>query len=166
MLEQILVQITAIGSIVVLDAVYSEYKQRKKKRNHKGLRYFSATGKEVMTEPERIFFARLRKATGSRTYVCPKVRVLDVLECDQEQFKKGGYWLGLWHFDFVLIDVYSSRVKLCIEYDDKSHEQKKRAGRDRILEYTARRAGVKLLRITYGKYEVDDLREMLSGYNV
>jgi hypothetical protein len=158
--------LTAIGSIVVLDAVFSEYKQRRKIRNPKGVRYFTAIGQEVMTEPERIFFARLRKVTGSRTYVCPKVRVMDVLKCDRESFQKGGYRLGTWHFDFVLIDVYSSRVKLCIEYDDKSHETKKRAERDSILEYAVKSAGVKLVRFPYRNYEISELKDMLSKYNV
>lgn len=120
----------------------------------------------LMTYYERRFFAMLRKTLSRKYYVCPKVRVLDVLICNNENFKKGGHQLGRWHVDFVVMGVYDSKIKFCIEYDDDTHDQPGRNARDRHLDFVMDKAGVKLLRVKHkADYTVAEIKDLLLEYD-
>ena len=54
--------------------------------------------------------------------------------------------------DFVLIDKMNSKIKLCIELDDKTHEQKERIERDNFINQLFKDLKIQLLRIKVNNY--------------
>ncbi len=113
----------------------------------------------LLTKGEQPFYRTLKAAAGQDFYVCPKVRVADVINCDRHRlsWKAGGWRVATWHLDFVLIDPQTSAIRLCIELDDKSHAYPKRRARDMFLNAVMREAGVRLLRLPYRRYSTADL---------
>jgi hypothetical protein len=111
----------------------------------------------LLTKGEQPFYRTLKAAAGQDFYVCPKVRVADVINCDRLSWKAGGWRVATWHLDFVLIDPQTSAIRLCIELDDKSHEHPKRRERDMFLNAAMDEAGVRLLRLPYRRYSAADL---------
>lgn len=114
----------------------------------------------LMTKGEQPFY-RVLKAAVSEYDVCPKVRVADVINCDNRTWKMGGWRVATWHLDFVLIDPYSGSIRLCIELDDKSHLLSTRQRRDAFLNDAMRRAGVRLLRLPYRRYTRHELQAII-----
>lgn len=54
--------------------------------------------------------------------------------------------------DFVLIDKINSKIKLCIELDDKTHEQPERIKRDNFINQLFKDLKIQLLRIKVHNY--------------
>lgn len=80
--------------------------------------------------------------------VAPKVRLADVINCDEDAWQDGhGRWIGPRHCDFVLFEASSSRIRLVIELDDASHRTERRARSDAFLDRALKAAGVPLLRV-------------------
>jgi hypothetical protein len=140
------------AAALVLVLVFVFYKPR-------GLR-FHARG-ELLTKGELPFYRTL-KAAAEDYDVCPKVRVADVINCDHGTWKRGGWRVGTWHLDFVLIDPRSGAVRLCIELDDASHARRDRRARDAFLNKAMQRAGVALLRLPHRRYRRAELRALLD----
>lgn len=65
--------------------------------------------------------------------------------------------------DFVLVDKKDCRIKLCIELDDSSHLNKKRAERDKFINQLFKDLEIDLLRYpTYPVYYKDALKRRIQ----
>ncbi len=143
------------GAVLVLVLAFVLYRPS-------GLRFYACAG--LLTKGELPFYRTLK--TAARDYdVCPKVRVADIINCDSLTWKRGGWRIGTWHIDFVLIDPRSGAVRLCIELDDASHARPGRRARDAFLNEAMRRAGVPLMRLRHRRYTSAELRALIGQAN-
>lgn len=106
------------------------------------------TRKTLLTAAELKFYHALNSVTQNRYAIAPKVRLGDVITCDQANWYKGyGPKISAKHIDFVLYDQKTSAILCCIELDDSSHHQPKRIERDKFVNKALEAGGVPLIRI-------------------
>lgn len=108
---------------------------------------------QLMTDREVHFMQGLfRMMDMKRWYLCPQVRVADIVEISPCVRKRSRAWWTLfnmaaqWHCDVVIVDRMSFKVAAAVELDDASHLQTRRQRRDILLEEVLRQAGIPLLR--------------------
>ena len=65
------------------------------------------------------------------------------------------------HCDFVLADEETLAVVLAIELDDRSHWQPDAIRRDQFKDAALFAAGVSILRVKVGRYDVGELRALV-----
>ena len=99
--------------------------------------------RSLLTKNEWKNYLILREDAAVKGYiVCPKVRLLDLVEPKKDATK----WKTLLrkvqskHVDFVICDI-DMNVKLIIELDDSSHEREDRKERDKFVNLILRSAG-------------------------
>src|SRR6056297_3480856 len=81
----------------------------------------------LLTKAEIKFYYALKSVTQNRYQIAPKVRLGDIITCDQASWYKGyGPKISAKNIDFVLYDEKTSNILCCIELDDSSHSQPKR----------------------------------------
>lgn len=103
----------------------------------------------LLSQGERAFYHALRRAVAGRCPIMCKVRLADIVTCDDAAWAKGYGWLiARQHVDFVLCDPFTMKVRLAIELDDRSHARPKRQKRDQFFDKVLAAAGVPLLRVT------------------
>jgi len=114
-----------------------------RKREH-----FPYTAREtLMTKAELKFYHALKSVTQNRYQIAPKVRLGDVITCDEISWHKGyGPKISAKHIDFVLYDDKTSEILCCIELDDKSHNRPERIERDKFVNKALDVANVPLIR--------------------
>src|SRR5690606_38276018 len=87
-----------------------------------------------------------------RWYLCPQVRVADIVQITPRVRGRSRTWWKLfhmadqWHCDVVIVDRRTFRVVAAVELDDASHLKKSRCRRDILLDEVMRPAGMPLLR--------------------
>ena len=102
----------------------------------------------LLSPTELDFFNALERNVGRRYTVCMKVRLADVIDCPGAAWRMGyGRLIAQKHLDFVLIDPATTRIRVAIELDDRTHRLRVRRARDRFVEAAMRAAGVPLLRV-------------------
>ncbi|MEI7412337.1 DUF2726 domain-containing protein [Pectobacterium aroidearum] len=106
-----------------------------------------------MTERETHFMqALLNTVDLTRWYLCPQVRVADIVELSPRIRARSKTWWRLfnmvaqWHCDVVIVDRRTFEIVAGVELDDASHLKKQRVRRDILLNEVMRQAGVPLLR--------------------
>ena len=122
------------------------------------------TGAEfLLTRSELDFYRALAEAARSDFHVTFKVRLGDVVRCSDRLWAQGfGQRIATQHVDFVLVDPQYTRVRLCIELDDASHERRHRRRRDRWINRVFEVAGTPLLRVkASGQYDPERLRRRI-----
>lgn len=106
-----------------------------KRLSTKLLKYSNSyTKNEILSYSERLFFKRLLSiASDLNCYVVPKTRLSDIINVNGILLKNYNHkwatkmvkyyfsFISQKHVDFVLINMSSNMVKLCIELDDPSH---------------------------------------------
>lgn len=107
----------------------------------------------LMTEREAHFMQGLfRVVDMNRWYLCPQVRVADIVELSPHIRPRSKMWWRLfnmaaqWHCDVVIVDRRTFEIVAAIELDDASHLKKNRMKRDILLNEVMGQAGIPLLR--------------------
>lgn len=118
-----------------------------------GSGYHWRAQRALMTDREVYFMQDLfRQVDMNRWYLCPQVRVADIVELSPEIRPRSKIWWRLfsmvaqWHCDVVIVDRRTFAVVAAIELDDASHLKKSRVKRDILLNEVMRQAGIPLLR--------------------
>lgn len=108
---------------------------------------------QLMTDREVHFMQGLFRAVDMRRwYLCPQVRVADIVQITPRVRGRSRTWWKLfhmaarWHCDVVIVDRRTFRVVAAVELDDVSHLKKSRCRRDILLDEVMRQASMPLLR--------------------
>jgi len=118
----------------------------------------------LLTNAELKFYHILKQAAPDNTLIMMKVRMGDIITCDDTEWQKGwGPRISAKHIDFVLIDKDTTAIKLAIELDDSTHRTNQdRIARDKFVNKAFEVAGVPLLRIKTQKwYDIDKLKNCI-----
>ena len=114
---------------------------------------FLARQAHLMTDREVNFIQGLfRTVDMNRWYLCPQVRVADIVQIAPRIRARSRAWWKLfslvsrWHCDVVIVDRLTFRIVAALELDDASHLKKSRRRRDILLNEVMRQAGIPLLR--------------------
>lgn len=104
--------------------------------------------KYLLSKAENNFYRVLEKAVDEDLYICPKVRLADIIyvsvkEDRQKYFNK----IQSKHIDFLLCNKKYLVPVLVIELDDSSHNKKSRINRDEFVNKTLENAGLPILRV-------------------
>ncbi|EJY2237412.1 DUF2726 domain-containing protein [Salmonella enterica] len=109
--------------------------------------------KALMTEREVYFMKGLFHIVDmKRWYLCPQVRVADLVQLDGKLRPRSRLWWQLfrmvsqWHVDVVIVERRTFSIVAAIELDDVSHLRPERKRRDILLEEVLRQAGIPLFR--------------------
>jgi len=126
------------------------------------LPYFSKGA--LLSRGELFFYRALSRAVSSDFLIAPKVRVADLISCNEESWSKGfGHMVAKHHLDFVLCDPQSTAIRLVIELDDKSHALETRRSRDMFLNRAFRAAKIPLLRFrASSRYDARQIRSLIG----
>jgi hypothetical protein len=118
----------------------------------------------LLSSAELDFYHTLERNLGCRYTICMKVRLADVIDCPRAAWRLGyGRLIAQKHLDFVLIDPATTRIRVAIELDDRTHRLRVRRARDRFVEAAMHAAGVPLLRVPVASaYRSHDLFRALK----
>ena len=118
----------------------------------------------LLSPAELRFYQALREAIPSRVTVAPKVRLADLVGCQELQPSVATLGrITQKHVDFVLVDVRYTRILGAIELDDSTHERDETIERDRFVNDLLNSVGIPLLRVqAAGKYNPMVLRQQLE----
>jgi hypothetical protein len=124
----------------------------------------------LMTDREVHFMQGLfRMVDMKRWYLCPQVRVADIVELSPHIRPRSKMWWRLfnmaaqWHCDVVIVDRRTFAVVAAIELDDASHLKKSRVRRDILLNEVMRQANVPLLRNRDSKTLLKTVSDFLNA---
>lgn len=102
----------------------------------------------MLSRGELFFYLALRRAVAGAYIIAFKVRLADLVTCDDADWDAGfGHMIARHHLDFVLCDRETTEVVLAIELDDRSHRKLARKRRDRFVTGALKAAGIPLLRV-------------------
>jgi hypothetical protein len=103
----------------------------------------------LLTRNEAAFF-RVLSVVLDRTYLIScKVRIADIITCDDRAWHKGAAnRIAQKHVDFVISRADSSRIVAAIELDDQSHRRPERQERDHFVNALFRQMSIRLIRIS------------------
>lgn len=105
--------------------------------------------KHLLTKNEYREYMKLRQyATNRGLLICPKVRLLDIIEPrkGEKNYKSLFYKVQAKHVDFVICDQ-NLRIKAILELDDNSHNQKDRQERDAFVDQILTSVGYKVIHV-------------------
>lgn len=126
---------------------------------------------QLMTDREVHFMQGLfRTVDMRRWYLCPQVRVADIVQITPRAGGGSRTWWKLfhmaarWHCDVVIVDRRTFRVVAAVELDDASHLKKSRRRRDILLDEVMRQAGLPLLRSRDARELQGMIRDFLAAY--
>ncbi len=117
--------------------------------------------KYLLTQNEMHEFRKLQKhAEEHSLMICPKVRVLDIIEPRGylKKYDSLRYKVQAKHVDFLICDR-DLRIKAIIEIDDNSHNKPDRIERDQFLDQIFQSVGY---RIIHTRSITDELLETLK----
>ena len=115
--------------------------------------------KRIFSKNEWQNYKKLRDVAEVKGYiVCPKVRLLDIIEPrrGEKKYKTLFYKVQAKHVDFVICDQ-DMNIKAIIELDDSSHDTKERQERDQFVDLILRSVGYKVIHTRYINYDILDL---------
>ena len=104
--------------------------------------------KYLLTKNEWYAYKKLQPVAAAKgLVVCPKVRLLDILEPRKgEKDYKSLFWkVQSKHVDFLICDQ-DLRIKAVLELDDNSHERKDRKDRDNFVDEILQDVGYVVIR--------------------
>ncbi len=126
-------------------------------------RIYKPKGPYLLSAGEKRFFDALTNSVPPYLYICPKVRLSDVIEVDIPK-NDPNFWRHLApinqkHVDFVLVNKTDFAPRLAIELDGGSHQDRQRANRDAFINSVFQSAGIPMLHIPVkGFYQYAELR--------
>ena len=101
----------------------------------------------LLSKNEWHAFKKLQEITKGKNYmICPKVRLLDIIEPirGQKKYKTLIYKIQSKHVDFVVCDE-NVHIKAIIELDDGSHDREDRKERDQFVDEILTSVGYKVI---------------------
>lgn len=126
--------------------------------------------RQLMTDREVHFMqGLLRTVDMERWYLCPQVRVADLVQITPRVRGRSRTWWTLfrlasqWHCDVVIVDRRTFRIVAAVELDDASHLKQNRRRRDILLEEVMRQAGLPLLRSRDARELQGMIRDFLTA---
>ncbi len=126
-----------------------------------GFRYKSK-GPYLLSKGEKVFFDILIQSISPDLYICPKVRVADLIEVDLPKSDKR-FWLSFnkiskKHVDFVLCNRADFAPVLVMELDGGSHKASSRSQRDTFVNDAFVQAMIPVLHIPVtGSYDQNQI---------
>lgn len=106
----------------------------------------------LLTPTERSFFGVLQQALGPEYYICPKVRLADIIRPARQPTRSG--WQSAFnrisakHVDFAICSSTDLAVVGVIELDDRTHRRFERGFRDGGVDAALSTAGLPVIRIS------------------
>jgi len=147
-----------VGILLLASLAIYLYKLFTKKS---GFRYKSK-GPYLLSKGEKVFFDMLIQSISPDLYICPKVRVADLIEVDLPKSDKK-FWasfnkISKKHVDFVLCNRTDFAPVLVIELDGGSHKVSSRSQRDIFINDAFAQAMIPILHIpTAGFYDQNQI---------
>jgi hypothetical protein len=134
----------------------------------KPLRVYKPKGQYLLSAGEKRFFEALLNSIPPSLYICPKVRIADLIEVYLSP-TNANYWKTLApinqkHVDFVLVNRSDFSPRVAIELDGGSHKDQARERRDAFVDSVFASAGIPLLHVpVQGFYHYQTLRERITA---
>lgn len=135
--------------------------------NKSGFRYKSK-GPYLLSKGEKEFFDVLIQSVSPDLYICPKVRVADLIEVDLPK-SDNKFWtsfnkISKKHVDFVLCNRADFAPVLVIELDGGSHKISSRSQRDTFVDDAFAQSNIKILHIpTQSMYDVNQFQNQIAS---
>lgn len=113
---------------------------------------------------KNFFHILLLSIEGSDYYICPKVRLADVIYVHQKHnFSAYFNKIKAKHIDFLLCDFKTMSPKIAIELDDKSHLDLDVIESDTFKNLSLTDSGIKVVRFNCDfTYNIKEIREKLN----
>lgn len=125
----------------------------------------------LFTAAERSFLGVLDQASAGRYRVFGKVRIADVITPARGLDKST--WTSIFnrikakHFDFVLCDPETLKVKAVIELNDKSHASSRRVERDELVGRACSDAGLALRMVNAKRsYSLEAVKQVVDEIEI
>jgi len=121
----------------------------------------------ILTAAENRFFTVLRNATPAHLYICPMVRLADVIEVikDTPNWQRNFNRISSKHIDFIICDSQTFEPIIGIELDDRSHDKQNRKARDTFVNESLENARLPLLRFKVSPtYNTEEVRNEISKH--
>jgi hypothetical protein len=137
----------AIASLVViillLGLLFVFFLKKGKKRIYK------PKGAYLLSAGEKIFFDALQESITPDMYICPKVRIADLVEMaidkTDPQFWSKFNQISQKHVDFVICSRENFHPLLIVELDGGSHNEQSRSLRDILVDNVFKDAEIPML---------------------
>jgi len=154
-----------IVAIVVVFAIASRREEKPKRIG------FFRQRDALFTDAERSFLGVLDQASAGRYRVFGKVRIADVVApargLDKSTWTKVFNRIKAKHFDFVLCDPQTLKVKAVIELNDKSHASSRRIERDELLGRACADAGLPLRTVKAQRgYSLEAVKQVVNDIEI
>lgn len=128
--------------------------------------------RHILTQAELRFFKTLRWLIPKDAHLSVKPRLGDIVDVDKVTKNRDPNWIGnygaaVWskHIDFVIFDIETAEVLLCIELDDSSHDTKDARKRDAFKDKTLDAADIPLVRFRVkGRYTKAEIQNKIMEY--
>lgn len=125
----------------------------------------------LFTPAERSFLGVLDNASAGRYRVFGKVRIADVIApakgLDRSTWTSVFNRIKAKHFDFVLCDPETLKVKAVIELNDKSHTSTRGAERDELVGRACADAGLALRTVKAQRnYSMESVRQVVNEIDI
>ena len=151
MLQDVTVTQIVVGFIVILAfivLIVAAYLFLIKKGRR---RIYKAKGPYLLSTGETKFFEALAKVVDPDLYVCPKVRIADLVEVNIPETSKD-FWrnfgkISQKHIDFVICKRADFSPLLVIELDGGSHNERRQIQRDELVNKVFMDAEIPILHI-------------------
>lgn len=130
-------------------------------------RVYKPKGQFLLSPGEKRFFDALTASIPPSLYICPKVRIADLVEISLSPTDPN-YWrsvapMNQKHVDFVLVNRSDFAPQCVIELDGGSHTDKQRLARDTFVNSIFASTGIPILHIPVTRfYSYVDLRAAIE----
>src|SRR5437764_2109995 len=128
---------------------------------------YKPKGQFLLSKGEAAFFDALTRSIPPYLYICPKVRIADIIEThlarDNPHFWNYQSKINQKHIDFLLVNRADTTPVLAIELDGGSHKDQERAKRDSFIDSVFASAGIPILHIPVkGFYQYSDITHLIE----
>lgn len=116
------------------------------------------SSRRLLSPAERASFIDLVKALAKRGYVCPKVRIADLITVrskNRSAWRTAFNRIACKHVDFAVMSK-DGDILFAVEIDDRSHRRADRKKRDRLVNQVFAEAGMPLVRAAPGKLHASE----------
>lgn len=133
----------------------------------KPLRVYKPKGPYLLSAGEKRFFDALMQSIPPGLYICPKVRVADLIDVHLDK-NAPDFWKHLApinqkHVDFILVNRSDFAPRVAIELDGGSHKDPERSKRDSFIDSVFQSADIPLLHIPVRSfYQYNDLKRHIE----
>ncbi|MDO8340378.1 MAG: DUF2726 domain-containing protein [Candidatus Woesebacteria bacterium] len=133
----------------------------------KSKRIYKEKGPYLLNAGEKAFFDTLITSITINMYICPKVRIADLVEVDSTG-KDKKFWtyfnkISQKHVDFVICNKTNFSPLLIVELDGGSHNEYSKLLRDKLVDSVFKDANIPILHVkTSNFYNYQNLRDQIN----